>query len=192
MKAEIVGRTLGGRRVRRGGMAHCPAHDDREPSLSIKDADGKLLVHCHACCDQSRVIAELGSRGLWHESNGRAGKYSQLVPARTTCVQLAKNDSALNRRRAAALWQEATPIVATISAKYLATRGILHLAAGINGKVLRFHPSRPYGGSRHPCMLALMRDIHPEEPRAIQHTALTLAAEKSQDTAWLARQPEAA
>jgi hypothetical protein len=161
-------------------MAPCPAHKDREPSLSIKDAEGgKLLVHCHAGCDQTQVIAELRSHGLWHESNDRTHSYSQLAsPVRPARGQLAESDSVLNRRRAAALWQEATPIAATIAARYLATRRILHLAADIDGKVLRFHPSCPYDGSRHPCLLALMSNVCTNEPHAIQRTALTLAGEK--------------
>jgi putative DNA primase/helicase len=45
-------------------MARCPAHEDREPSLSIKDADGgKVLVRCHAGCDQQKVIPALKARG---------------------------------------------------------------------------------------------------------------------------------
>ena len=29
--------------------ACCPAHDDRNPSLSIREgSDGKVLIHCHA------------------------------------------------------------------------------------------------------------------------------------------------
>jgi putative DNA primase/helicase len=36
-------------------MARCPAHNDPDPSLSIRDGDnGKLLVRCHAGCDQKR------------------------------------------------------------------------------------------------------------------------------------------
>jgi DNA primase len=46
-------------------MACCPAHDDRNPSLSIREADGKILLHCHAGCSQGDVIAALESRGLW-------------------------------------------------------------------------------------------------------------------------------
>ena len=47
-------------------MACCPAHEDREPSLSITDAKGgKVLVRCHAGCDQRDVIAALRSRGIW-------------------------------------------------------------------------------------------------------------------------------
>lgn len=42
-------------------QACCPAHDDRNPSLSIKrDADGKLLVCCHARCTTAAVVEQLG------------------------------------------------------------------------------------------------------------------------------------
>jgi putative DNA primase/helicase len=37
--------------------ARCPAHDDQNPSLSIRDVDGKVLVRCHAGCEQAHVIA---------------------------------------------------------------------------------------------------------------------------------------
>jgi hypothetical protein len=65
MTAEIIAKALGGRKAGTAWIAPCPAHKDREPSLSIKDAEGgKLLVHCHAGCDQSQVIAELRSAQL--------------------------------------------------------------------------------------------------------------------------------
>ena len=60
MNAETIATALGGRKAGSGWMARCPTHDDREPSLSIRDADdGKVLVRCHAGCDQERVIATL-------------------------------------------------------------------------------------------------------------------------------------
>jgi hypothetical protein len=46
-------------------MAKCPAHDDHNPSLSIRNVDGKVLVHCHAGCAQRDVIDALTARGLW-------------------------------------------------------------------------------------------------------------------------------
>jgi hypothetical protein len=57
MTAETPANGLGARRVGSGWMAPCPAHDDRTPSLSIGDAgSNKVLVRCHAGCDQDRVI----------------------------------------------------------------------------------------------------------------------------------------
>src|SRR5829696_3322629 len=67
-RAEALAQALAGRRVGRDWAACCPAHDDREPSLSICCAeDGKVLVRCHAGCAQDEVIATLRSRGLWPE-----------------------------------------------------------------------------------------------------------------------------
>jgi len=49
-------------------MACCPAHRDRNPSLSIREDGGRVLVHCHAGCPQHQVIDELRARGLWESS----------------------------------------------------------------------------------------------------------------------------
>lgn len=68
MTAESIAHYLGGRRSGRGWVAKCPAHQDRSPSLSIKETDGKLLVHCFGGCTQSAVIHELRVRGLWPEA----------------------------------------------------------------------------------------------------------------------------
>jgi len=71
------------------------------------------------------------------------------------------------------------PIAGTIAAVYLANRGIHDPDAGIDGEVLRFHPSCPYDrGVRQPCMIALLRDIHSNQASAIQRTALTPNGEK--------------
>jgi hypothetical protein len=42
-----------------------PSHEDRTPSLSVTQKNGKLLVYCHAGCDQDAVIGELRRLGLW-------------------------------------------------------------------------------------------------------------------------------
>ena len=42
-------------------IARCPAHDDRSPSLAIKDCgDGRILLHCFAGCDVESVLDALG------------------------------------------------------------------------------------------------------------------------------------
>jgi hypothetical protein len=74
------------------------------------------------------------------------------------------------------IWKEAVPIAGTIAAVYLARRNV---AIAIDGTVLRFRPSCPFGNNtRHPCLIVLMRDILTNEPRAIQRTALTSDGEK--------------
>ena len=43
----------------------CPAHDDSNPSLSVKVGDyGKLLVHCHAGCEYRDVMNALEAKGI--------------------------------------------------------------------------------------------------------------------------------
>ena len=66
MTAETIAKALAGHKTGAGWMARCPAHNDREPSLSISAGDeGKVLVRCHAGCGPARVIAALRSRGRW-------------------------------------------------------------------------------------------------------------------------------
>jgi putative DNA primase/helicase len=75
MTAEAIAKALGGRRTGGGWIARCPAHDDREPSLSIADGDSsKVVVHCFALCQQDRVIVALRRRGLWGDAGQDSGK----------------------------------------------------------------------------------------------------------------------
>jgi hypothetical protein len=41
-------------------IALCPAHADKNPSLSISEKDGKILLHCHAGCTTANVLASAG------------------------------------------------------------------------------------------------------------------------------------
>jgi len=42
-------------------LARCPAHDDRSPSLAIKDGDdGRVLIHCFAGCETEDVLSAIG------------------------------------------------------------------------------------------------------------------------------------
>lgn len=41
--------------------ACCPAHDDRSPSLAIREtADGRILLHCFGGCEAQSVLDALG------------------------------------------------------------------------------------------------------------------------------------
>jgi len=64
MKAEELVHTLKGqRKTANGWLARCPAHDDRNASLSISEAqDGKILLTCHAGCDYNDICKSLGIR----------------------------------------------------------------------------------------------------------------------------------
>jgi hypothetical protein len=62
-------------------IARCPAHDDHDPSLSVKEGtDGRVLLKCHAGCTTDEIIAALGCemRDLF---DGRGGK-GRVAPLR--------------------------------------------------------------------------------------------------------------
>ena len=41
-------------------LALCPRHHDTKPSLSVKEADGKILVQCFAGCELADILKPLG------------------------------------------------------------------------------------------------------------------------------------
>ena len=44
-----------------GWTGSCPAHDDRNPSLSVAEGDdGRVLLHCFAGCEVEEIVAALG------------------------------------------------------------------------------------------------------------------------------------
>ena len=40
--------------------ARCPAHEDKSPSLSIRETDDRLLLHCFAGCHSTEIVAAVG------------------------------------------------------------------------------------------------------------------------------------
>jgi putative DNA primase/helicase len=165
MIAENLAKALGGHRAGSGWMARCPAHEDRKPSLSIRDADNKLLIHCHAGCAQERVISALRARGLW--SDHRPRSISRMARG----APVARDSYHENKRRseaALAIWQCAQSATGSRVESYLASRGIDLLP-----DVLRFH-----AGLKHPsdgiwpAMVALVTDGVGGKPLAIHRTYL--------------------
>ena len=72
MDAKLIAAALGRSRPAANGewLASCPVVDhgqgngDRNPSLSVTDADGKLLLKCHGGCSQHDVWAAVRDLGL--------------------------------------------------------------------------------------------------------------------------------
>jgi len=52
-------------RVRETGpgrwVACCPAHDDRSPTLSIREIDDRVLLHCFAGCGAVEILHAIGA-----------------------------------------------------------------------------------------------------------------------------------
>jgi hypothetical protein len=60
LHAEEIAERLSARRSGAGWIARCPAHEDRSPSLSISERDGKVLLHCFASCTIEAVCDAIG------------------------------------------------------------------------------------------------------------------------------------
>jgi putative DNA primase/helicase len=152
MTAEAIAKALKGSRAGAGWMACCPAHDDSSPSLAISAGkQGKVLVHCHAGCDQRDVIAALSERGLWTSSGSRP---LGVVHRRRKSHDLEFDADAKARTEAAlAIWRASQDIAASPGETYLRSRGIRLLAP----PSVRFHRAlRHPSGGIWPAMVALV------------------------------------
>jgi len=146
MQVDAIVKALRARRAGNGWIACCPAHDDREPSLSIGvGGGGKVLVHCHAGCSQSRVVAALADIAVWSQAprGDRGASHPVLHHA----------DSAKRTALALSLWRNALPAAGTLVEVYLASRG---LCAPVPA-TLRFHAGlRHPAGGKWPAMVGIV------------------------------------
>jgi putative DNA primase/helicase len=118
------------------GTARCPAHDDRNPSLSISDGDQGLLLKCHAGCSYTDILHALTVKGLREEK----------PIARTAAPP--KPD---RRRMALDIWRECQSAANTTVERYLRGRGI---TVDIPSTI-RQHPGlRHCAGNKWPAMVA--------------------------------------
>jgi hypothetical protein len=112
-----------------GWMARCPAHEDRTPSLSVREAiDGKVLLTCHAGCSLDRIVAALGLTiaDLFPNTHGARRSHPRATKSRTP-----GNVSRLLR--------DCVADTGRIH-DYLKSRGL----RGTVPTVLRFHPHLDY------------------------------------------------
>ncbi|MCK4340806.1 MAG: DUF3987 domain-containing protein [Phycisphaerae bacterium] len=73
-------------------QSRCPAHDDRNPSLSIGlGDDGRVLLHCQAGCTVDQVVTALGltQRDLFNGNGKPASSKSKSTPRCYPSVQAA-------------------------------------------------------------------------------------------------------
>ena len=61
--------------------ARCPAHDDKAPSLSIRETEAKVLLHCFARCTAEDVLTAVDL--TWNDLYPDSGKASY----RAACAQ---------------------------------------------------------------------------------------------------------
>jgi Toprim domain len=182
MNAADIAEALAGRSIKPTGgnyLVRCPAHDDREPSLSLRDGDRGLLVRCFAGCDPRVVLAELRRRGFSDDAvvSPRRRSTAPTMPSPGVGA-----DDRERTRRVLGIWGETHDPRDTLAWSYLARRGIDldELPEDIEG-VLRWHPHCPWGagGAQHACIVALWTDAITGEPRAIHRRPITASGEKA-------------
>ncbi len=123
MNAEELTQALGGRWQGSYGTARCPAHEDKDPSLSVRDAaGGKLLTHCHAGCPPEAVWAALQDRGLV----SRAEEMPRETRPRRRRQRPGNpiSESTPNQDHALEIWHAAREPIDTVTATYLRHRAI--------------------------------------------------------------------
>ena len=167
--ADAIAKALGGRKAGSGWIARCPAHDDRNPSLSLSTGkDGKVLLRCLAGCDQAQVIDALRARGLW-EHRGRYCGMPRAAKADHPKNAPSERDDTDRTEYALRIWRAAVPASNTLAETYLQSRG-LRLPLTFT---LRFH-----GGLKHPsggiwpAMVALVSRGPNDAPLAVHRTFL--------------------
>ncbi len=158
--AQTLTLALCGTWHRRYGLARCPAHGDRRPSLTIADApDGRLLLHCKAGCSFPAVLDTLRERGFLNPYH----RPQPPSPAEVAQRKAKDQAEAVKReKQALTCWREALPIRGTIAETYLRKRGI----ACELPDTLRFHPDCWHPtAQRTPAMVALIEGL----PRLALH-----------------------
>jgi hypothetical protein len=154
MEANSIAKALGGRRAGAGWTARCPAHADSTPSLSISvSSNAKVLVHCHAGCDQAQVIGALKFRGLWRDQSSRSFTRDYLSkPVKDPVLYDADRTLV-----AKSLWTKSVPAKGPPVETYLKKRSLNILLPA----TLRFLPPT---GDYPPTMLAAFGMAQESEP----------------------------
>lgn len=150
----------GGRWSGTKGMARCPAHDDRTPSLGVSLGRHAILFHCFAGCDQASVID-----ALRREGTTPASLFAGSPTERPDNVTEARAPS----RGALRIWRDACPLKGSPAKAYLEARGITAASPA-----LRFLPQTPLGPKdRAQFLPAMIAAVSLDEgPIAIHRTYL--------------------
>ena len=162
--ARRICESRGGKWSGTKGMACCPAHDDRTPSLGVSLGRQAILFHCFAGCDQQSVLAALAREGF---------EAPALFSGSATTNEPESTSTRKPSAAALRIWRDAQPLRASPVKAYLESRGILAASPA-----LRFHPRTPLGPKGRarflPAMIAAVS--LDEGPIAIHRTFLSTEA----------------
>ncbi|MCM5558084.1 toprim domain-containing protein [Pleomorphomonas sp. JP5] len=166
---RVAAAILGGEANGANAYVPGPGHSKTDRSLSIRfdpAAPEGFVVNSHAGDDpiacRDYVKAKLGFRGEVMP----AVLYAPPKPTNT-----ADADAETKTAIALRIWREARDLSATPAETYLNRRGVWHvLPSGADGEALRWH--------RDGFMVALVRDIETDQPKAIHRTYIDASGNK--------------
>lgn len=170
MIARNITAALKGRWSGSKGVAHCPAHDDRSPSLAIKgNPDGGVTVHCFAGCDWRDVKAELQRMGLLPEFNGEIAEPLKTGEQRRAEQEAKERELAQKEAWAKSIWNKSQEASNSPVEAYLRGRGI-----NILSPTLRYNPILKHAdtGQDFPAMVAAVTKWPSREVTGIHRTYL--------------------
>ncbi len=158
MQVESIAKSLGGNKARRTGtgwLTCCPAHDDKNPSLSIwLDSKGKLGLKCYSGCSYKSIISTIKLRGF--DTKQKAVHSDNLTG------DIAKKDWS---DKAQYIWDKAISIYNTPAEKYLQFRGCIVPEC----EDIRYLPA--YKEKPH-AMVARITDVITGKPLSLHFTYL--------------------
>jgi putative DNA primase/helicase len=146
-----------------GYVALCPAHDDRNASLSIRGTEeGRAMFHCFAGCSYAAIINALGG-----------GPHPIGLP---TSDARPAFDDAKRTEIALRIWHQSRPAPGTLAETYLRRRGITIPVPA----TLRFHRAlkHPSGPILLPAMVAAVSNLD-RSVRAIHRTFFDSEGDKT-------------
>lgn len=70
-------------------MCRCPAHDDKNASLCVRDGEKGIVLKCQAGCDVESVVSAMGlkMRDLFHEQQQTSSTQNHRAPAAKTAAK---------------------------------------------------------------------------------------------------------
>jgi hypothetical protein len=93
-------------------LSKCPAHDDRNPSLSVSEgSDGRVLLHCHAGCTTEAIVRSIGL-DLKDLFPRKAGDHDPVLPGARELLDRIRQSPQVNAQPAGYGTLEALPLPA--------------------------------------------------------------------------------
>jgi hypothetical protein len=145
--AEQIVKELGGTWHGKFGMVLCPAHADRNPSLSIAQGRKGPMFKCHAGCEFKDIMRALRAKKIEVGSTAPDEKAAANTPSYSLSV--------VER-----IWQSAKPLVGTLGQRYLIARGL-----GMDHARLRYIARCTFGPVKTPTITgpAIIVPMHLED-----------------------------